>query len=99
MAGNSDNLLVLDEISQADAKEAGNIVYMLANAIRQAADDQEHHGSAHSVWRIMFLSTGEVTLAQRMTDAGRRTMTGMEVRLVEHPRRRGRRSRRLRDLA
>ena len=33
-------------------------------------------------WCIMFLSTGEMTLAQKMTEAGKRAMTGTENRLV-----------------
>ena len=42
-------------------------------------------------WCIMFLSTGEVTLAQNMTEAGKRAMTGHGKPARQHPRRRGRR--------
>jgi putative DNA primase/helicase len=82
VAGNSDNLLVLDEISQADAKEAGNTVYMLANESGKLRMTKNITARPTSSWCIMFLSTGEVTLAQKMTEAGKRTMTGMENRLV-----------------
>jgi uncharacterized protein (DUF927 family) len=82
VAGNSDNLLVMDEISQAEAKEAGNTVYMLANESGKLRMTKNITARPTSSWCIMFLSTGEVTLAQKMTEAGKRTMTGMENRLV-----------------
>ena len=46
--------------------------------------DHDLHITARptSSWCIVFLSTGEVTLAQKITEAGKRTMTGMENRPV-----------------
>ena len=82
VAGNSDNLLVLDEIGQADAKEAGNIVYMLANQSGKLRMTKNITARPTASWCIMFLSTGEITLAQKMTEAGKRAMTGTENRLV-----------------
>ena len=82
VAGNSDNLLVLDEIGQADAKEAGNIVYMLANESGKLRMTKNITARPTSSWCIVFLSTGEITLAQKMTEAGKRAMTGTENRLV-----------------
>ena len=82
VAGNSDNLLVLDEIGQADAKEAGNIVYMLANESGKLRMTKNITARPTASWCIMFLSTGELTLAQKMTEAGKRAMTGTENRLV-----------------
>ena len=82
VAGNSDNLLVLDEIGQADAKDAGNIVYMLANESGKLRMTKNITARPTASWCIMFLSTGELTLAQKMTEAGKRAMTGTENRLV-----------------
>jgi putative DNA primase/helicase len=82
VAGNSDNLLVLDEIGQADAKEAGNIVYMLANESGKLRMTKNITARPTASWCIMFLSTGEITLEQKMTEAGKRAMTGTENRLV-----------------
>jgi putative DNA primase/helicase len=81
----SDGCLVLDEISQADAREAGDTIYMLADGQGKQRAARDGSARARANWRIMFLSTGEVTLSQRMSDANRRTMTGMEVRLVNIP--------------
>ncbi len=82
VAGNSDNLLVLDEIGQADAKDAGNIVYMLANESGKLRMTKSLTARPTASWCIIFLSTGEITLAQKMTEAGKRAMTGTENRLV-----------------
>ncbi len=35
------------------------------------------------VWRIVFLSSGEIGLAQHMEDAGKKMKGGQEVRLLE----------------
>jgi putative DNA primase/helicase len=78
----SDGCLVLDEISQSDAREAGDSIYQLANGQGKQRADRSGGARQRANWRIMFLSTGEVTLAQRMSDAGKRAMTGLEVRLV-----------------
>jgi putative DNA primase/helicase len=77
-----DGCLVLDEISQSDAREAGDSIYQLANGQGKQRADRSGGARPRASWRIMFLSTGEVTLAQRMAEAGKRTMTGLEVRLV-----------------
>jgi putative DNA primase/helicase len=77
-----DGCLVLDEISQSDAREAGDSIYQLANGQGKQRADRSGGARPLASWRIMFLSTGEVTLAQRMAEAGKRTMTGLEVRLV-----------------
>ena len=80
-----DALLCLDEMGQVDAREAGEIVYMIANqgGKQRAARD----GSARRAkqWRLMVLSTGEISLADKLTEVGRRSRAGQEVRLVEFP--------------
>lgn len=80
-----DALLCLDEMGQVDAREAGEIVYMIANqgGKQRAARD----GSARRAkqWRLMFLSIGEISLADKLTEVGRRPRAGQEVRLVDIP--------------
>jgi uncharacterized protein (DUF927 family) len=81
----SDGCLVMDEISQADAREAGDSIYQLANGQGKQRAARSGGARQRASWRIMFLSTGEVTLAQRMSDAGRRAMTGLDVRMTNIP--------------
>jgi uncharacterized protein (DUF927 family) len=84
-AETSDTLLILDEMGQADAREVGDIVYLLGNdAGKQRASRIGTARRRHS-WRILFLSTGEITLAQKMGEAGKRATAGLEVRLANLP--------------
>ena len=80
-----DGPLVLDEISQADAKEAGDCVYLLANESGKNRMTKNITARATSSWCLIFISTGEVTLQQKMSDAGKRPMAGMSVRMIDIP--------------
>ncbi|MCP1214624.1 DUF927 domain-containing protein [Acetobacter orientalis] len=81
-AATSDTLLILDEMSQADSREVGEITYMLANNTGKQRAGRNGEARTRKTWRSSFLSTGEVTLAVKMGETGRRTMAGQEVRLV-----------------
>lgn len=81
-AETSDTLLILDEMGQADGREVGDITYMLANNTGKQRAGRNGEARARKTWRSLFLSTGEVTLATKMGEAGRRVMAGQEVRLV-----------------
>jgi putative DNA primase/helicase len=80
-----DSLLCLDEMGQVDAREAGEIAYMAANGLGKGR--ARHDGSARrpAQWRLLFLSTGEVSLADKMAEIGKRSTAGQEVRLVDIP--------------
>ncbi len=84
-AETSDTVLILDEISQADAREVGDVVYMLANEGGKARAGRGGQARQRQTWRSLFLSTGELTLAAKMAEEGKRTMAGLEVRLVNLP--------------
>jgi uncharacterized protein (DUF927 family) len=81
----SDALLILDEMGQADAREVGDVVYMLANESGKQRAARSGGARSRQSWRTLFLSTGETTLAQKMGEAGKRTMAGLEVRLINLP--------------
>ena len=81
----SDTLLVLDELAQVDPKEAGEIAYMLANGSGKARASKNGAARSRQEWRLLFLSAGEVGLAQHIRDAGKRAKAGQTVRLVDIP--------------
>jgi putative DNA primase/helicase len=70
--------MVIDEIGQADGKTVGDICYMLANG-----QGKSRMGHAKRSWRVMFITSGEISLHEHMAKAGVETMTGQEVRLLE----------------
>jgi uncharacterized protein (DUF927 family) len=84
-AETSDALLILDELGQADAREVGDVVYMLANQSGKQRAGRSGTTRRRQTWRTLFLSTGEVTLAAKMGEVGRRAMAGLDVRLVNLP--------------
>ncbi|EOF7609753.1 DUF927 domain-containing protein [Pseudomonas aeruginosa] len=85
-AAHSDGLLVLDEIGMCDPRIIGETVYMLGNGTGKArANDRGLAGRPVQEWRLLFLSTGEKTLAQHMAEAHKELKAGMEVRLLAVP--------------
>jgi uncharacterized protein (DUF927 family) len=60
-----DALLCLDEMGQVDGREAGAIAYMLANGCGKARANRDGFARPAAEWRLLFLSSGEVGLAER----------------------------------
>jgi len=81
----NDNVIILDEMSQVDPKDAGEIAYMLANGQGKARAGTNAEARATKTWRLMILSTGEVGLADHLASIGRRVMAGQEIRLIDVP--------------
>jgi len=81
----NDGLLILDELSQIDGKEAGQVAYMLANSTGKARASRTGGARQPARWRLLFLSAGEVSLAGLMSADGRRVNAGQEVRLADIP--------------
>lgn len=81
----SDTLLTLDELGQADARQVAETVYMLANETGKLRATRGGRARPPLAWRVTFLSTGEITLAQKMAEADRRVTAGLEVRMVNVP--------------
>jgi len=79
----NDGLLILDELSQCDPKEAGESAYLLANG--QGKTRANRTGAARAVqkWRLLFLSAGEESLSALMARVGRTANTGQQIRLAD----------------
>ena len=85
-AAHSDNLLPLDEMGQVDGREAGEIAYMLSNGQAKARAGRSGLSRPAARFRVLFLSTGEVGLADKLAEAGRAgPKAGQEVRLADLP--------------
>jgi putative DNA primase/helicase len=86
-AAHCDSLLILDELSQVSPKEAGEIAYMLANGAGKARANREGGTRAIAQWRLLFLSSGELSLAEKVAEDGRgkRATAGQQVRIIDVP--------------
>ena len=80
-----DCLLILDEQGQALPREAGEVAYLLANGMDKVRARKTLEGRPRRRWQTLFLSTGEVTLADKMREDGRTPKVGQDVRMVDIP--------------
>ena len=78
-------LLPLDEIKQCDPRIIGETVYMLGNNTGKARGTDTGGSRAIANWRLLFLSTGEKTLAEHMAEGGKRVEAGAEMRMIAVP--------------
>lgn len=79
----SDNVLILDELSQIDPNAVGEAAYLLANG--QGKTRATKYGTARPAnqWRLLFLSAGEESLLSLASQARRRSTAGQELRLAD----------------
>lgn len=84
-AQHCDALLILDELAQVEGKVAGECAYMLANEQSKARATRNGAPRARLSWRLLFLSAGELGLADHMAEGMKRTRTGQEVRMADIP--------------
>jgi putative DNA primase/helicase len=74
-AQHCDGLLILDELAQVDPKTAGECAYMLANEQSKARATRTGTPRARLSWRLLFLSAGELGLADHMAEGMKRMCT------------------------
>lgn len=81
----SDLLLVLDELGQLEPKHAGQVAYMLANGQGKSRSHRDGTPRSTVKWRTLFLSSGEIGLADLVTQSGGKVRAGQEVRVIDLP--------------
>ena len=84
-ASRTDNLLVLDEIGQADAAKALEMVYMLGNEEGKARADKNGMTKKAPSWRLLFLSSGEKDLQDCAIESKKKVHAGQNIRLLNIP--------------
>lgn len=80
-----DALLTLDELKMIDARIAGESAYMLANGSAKVRANANGGARSTAKWRLLFLSAGELSLAQHVAEAGKKTPAGAELRMADIP--------------
>lgn len=81
----NDGLLVLDELGQARTKTLGESVYMLSGGMGKARAARDGGLRKSYRWRVLVLSSGELGLADKLMEEGKRARAGQEVRFVAIP--------------
>jgi uncharacterized protein (DUF927 family) len=81
-----DAFLGLDELSQVEPREAGHAAYMLANGAGKNRAGPSGYLRKTLEWRTAFLSTGEISVADKVQEDGRRqARAGQQVRVIDVP--------------
>jgi len=81
----SDGVLILDEIAQVDGRVLGECAYMLANGQEKGRATRGGLSRKKRTWLTLFLSSGEISMATHMAEAGKRTRAGQEIRMLDVP--------------
>ncbi len=78
----NDLTLFLDELSQIDPREAAETAYLLGNGSGKTRMSRSIGARRKLTWCLLFISAGEVTLADHVQTVGKRIKGGVEVRLL-----------------
>lgn len=81
----NDLVMTMDEIGQGSPLAISEISYMLGNGSGKARMTRAVGARPAATWRLLFLSSGEVGLAAKLGEIGRKPMAGQSVRLIELP--------------
>lgn len=82
----NDTLLCLDELAQLDERDSKVVAYMIANGMGKARATRSGQLRAAAQWCVLFLSTGEISLADhagRDSRGAKRSAAGQEVRVLD----------------
>ncbi len=77
------NLLMLDELSQVEGRAADQMIYMLGNGQGKARANRSGEARGIIDFKTLFLSTGEISLSEKIAECGKRTKAGQAVRMLE----------------
>lgn len=83
----ADTLLALDELGQANSADAREAAYLLANGVGKSRAARDGSIRPPARWNCLFLSTGEVSLAQKQAEGKGQpeAKAGQLVRILDVP--------------
>lgn len=93
MAGHNDSLITLDELKHLDENQvkahqkASKITYKITSGQAKKLSSGYQDGSQQKAisWRVVVISTGELSLTAHACEANANRLAGEEVRLVDVP--------------
>ena len=81
----NDNLLILDEVGQVSANVLSECGYLIANGMDKTRSGKDSALRKSHTWRLLFLSSGEIGFAEKLSEKGLKARAGQEVRFVGIP--------------
>jgi putative DNA primase/helicase len=86
----TDTVMVLDELSMVDARDAQQALYGIANGQGKQRAGRDGSPREPKSWRVLYLSSGELPVEAKLSEApGRKARAGQLVRLLDVPADRG----------
>lgn len=79
----NDMLLPLDEIGEIAGKALGESIYMLANGTGKVRMTKEATVKETERWRLALISSGEISVAEKLAESRQCARLGHEVRLID----------------
>lgn len=77
-----DSLLILDELGELKPQEAGLAAYMICGGVSKNRSSKNVSLDHANQWRLLFLSSGEISLSNHLENSGERVFVGQEVRMI-----------------
>lgn len=81
----NDGFLPIDELGQVDGRSASQMAYMLGNGQTKGRSNRNGIARETAQFRLLFLSTGEIGLADKISETGKKAKAGQAIRMLEIP--------------
>ncbi len=81
----NDGFLILDELKMCSSKEVGDVAYNLTNGQEKARATKAGGVRELRTWKLLYFSTGEISLPDYVASGGGKTFAGQEVRHADIP--------------
>ncbi len=84
-ASHNDTLLVLDEMTQAQAATVAHVAYVIGNGMNKGGLQRNSESREELTWNVLLLSSGEKSMPEQLKDGGEKVNSGQEVRIADIP--------------
>ncbi|MDG2677741.1 DUF927 domain-containing protein [Vibrio parahaemolyticus] len=78
-------LILLDEFHQAEADEVTKVIYQIGNGVSKLRGKIDGGARSQDYWSLIGLSTGEVSLEQKLSESNKKPHAGQLMRFFEIP--------------
>ncbi len=84
-AAHNDTLLCLDEIGKCEDKNFKNTIYNVFGGTGKQAMNTDRNLKAMRTWRIVAVSSGEISSKSKLEESGATVRAGQQIRLMDIP--------------
>ena len=84
-AAHNDGLLVLDELQTCAAQDFRKVIYNLAGGQGKVAMTASRNLRPTRNWELIFVSTGEISIEQKIKEENNRISPGQRLRMLDIP--------------